>query len=156
MPPSGDKQIHHLLPYLSQPGQIFKFDDDDNISVFLGEISDPNSPETSLERMQAENYPKKIAQDKNLQKEICVARDESAKIFMVAEKNHYYQIESTEKELPHDIQFGYTEDIDLVLIDSLDERDQAQDGWLNPRPIKGANLVPSLGKSSTNAIFLEC
>lgn len=76
MPPSGDRQIHDLLLYLSRPGQIFKFDDDDNTSVFLGETSDPDSPETSLQQKQAENYLKRIAQNENLRKRIYIAREE--------------------------------------------------------------------------------
>ena len=158
MPPSGDRQIHDLLPYLSRPGQIFKFDNDDNTSVFLGEISDPNFPETCLQQEQAENYLKRIAQDENLRKGIYIARDEGAKIFMVTEKNHYYQIEFDEIELPHDIHWKYNDDLEPVLFDRLDERYQEQGGWLNPPPIRGAEpliLIPCLGEKFNECDILE-
>jgi hypothetical protein len=42
--------------------------------------------------------------------------------YILLEKNHYYQIEFDEIELPHDVHWKYNDDLEPVLIDSLDER----------------------------------
>lgn len=81
-------QIHDLLPHLSLLGQIFQFANDDGESMLLGEIPDPSTAETCL---------KKISQDQRLCERICIARDQGAKIYMVAvpvaRENRYYEIE---------------------------------------------------------------
>jgi hypothetical protein len=77
---------------------------------------------------------------------------------MVTEKNHYYQIEFDEIELPHDIHWKYNDDLEPVLFDSLDERYQEQGGWLNPPPIRSAEpliLIPCLGEKFNECDILE-
>ncbi|OGE46814.1 hypothetical protein PENARI_c105G00331 [Penicillium arizonense] len=160
MPPSGDTHIHDPLPYLSQPGQIFKIYNfrDTCIPDLLGERSTQIFSETCLEREQAQNRLMKIALDKNLQKDIWVALDEGSEIFMVAEKNRYYQIKFTEKQLPRDIQWTYSDDLKVILIDSLDESDRKQGGWLNPPPVRGGQpmiLIPCLGEKFRRCDILE-
>jgi hypothetical protein len=105
-----------------------------------------------------ESFLNIVPQDKNLQKEIWVALDEGSEIFMVAEKNLYYRIELKMEQLPYDVQREYNEDLEVILIDSLDEKYREQGGWVNGPPVRGARpfiLIPYLGGNFDDAIFLN-
>ncbi|KAJ5559369.1 hypothetical protein N7513_001768 [Penicillium frequentans] len=160
MTPSGDTHIHDHLQYLSQPGQIFKIYNFLNTCTpdCLSEISSQIFSDTCLEQKQAQELLMKIALDKNLQKEIWVALDEDSEIFMVAEKNLYYKIEFKEEQLLSDVQWEYNEDLEVILIDSLDEKYREQGGWVNGPPVRGERpliLIPYLGGNFDDAIFLN-
>ncbi|CRG92874.1 hypothetical protein PISL3812_09949 [Talaromyces islandicus] len=160
MPPSGDTHIQDHLPYLSQPGRIFKTYNFDNTCTpdDLGEISSQIPQDTRLERERAHKLLKNIALDKDLQKGIWIALDEGSKIFMVAEKNLYYEIKIEEKQLPCDVQWEYNEDLEMILSNSLDKEYREQGVWVNPPPVTGARaliLTPHLGGNFDDAIFLD-
>lgn len=155
-PPETFIQIHDLLPHLSLLGQIFKFDSDDGESMFLGEIPDPNTAHTCLE---------KISQDRMLCQNIYIGLDEGAKIYMVAEKeageNRYHEIEfdwidvppSTEVTCEWQDRFGW------VPVGGLDESFQEQGGWMmNPAVFWKKPpfvLIPRLGEQIEGAIFMQ-
>ncbi|KAL4767095.1 hypothetical protein BDW60DRAFT_200777 [Aspergillus nidulans var. acristatus] len=157
MPPSGDTHDH--LPYLSQPGQIFKIYNFLNTCTpdCLGGISSQILSDTCLERKQAQELLMNIALDKKLQDKLWVALDEGSEIFMVAEKNLYYEIELKDEPLPRDVQWKY-KDLEVILLDSLDEKYREQGGWVNRPPVRGERpliLIPKLGGNFNDAIFLN-
>ncbi|KAL3264376.1 hypothetical protein ABHI18_000835 [Aspergillus niger] len=159
MPPSGDTHIHDHLLYLSEPGQIFKIYNflDTCTPDCLGGIFSQSFSDTCLEKQQAQELLMKIALDKNLQERIWVALDEGSDIFMVAKKNLYYKIEFKEEELPRHVRWKY-KDLQVILIDSLDEKYREQGGWVNRPPVRGARpliLIPYLGGNFNDAIFLK-
>lgn len=147
-------QIHELLPHLSLLGQIFKFDNDYGESMLLGEIPDPSTAETCL---------KKISQDQRLCERTYVARDEGAKIYMVAGKvageNRYYEIEF--ESIDFQCQDGVTWKwgrFGSVPVDGFDESFKELGGWMNPALCRKTNpfiLIPRLGKETDGAIFRQ-
>ncbi|KAJ5710547.1 hypothetical protein N7488_004703 [Penicillium malachiteum] len=81
-----------------------------------------------------------------------------SEIFMVAKKNLYYKIEFKEKQLPHDAQWKYNENFQVILNDSLDKKYRERGGWVNGPPVRGARpliSMPTLGESFDDAIFLN-